>query len=395
MVAPAHWREHDSRILGIQPHAHFYQYNVITMFASCDRKTTLFVGIDVHRDTHTAVGVSPFGEKLFELTVGNYEKDFRLLIQKVDEVSEQALLSPFYGLEDCHSYGERLSTHLVQEGLRVVSVPPILVDEKRKYETHPEKSDPLDALGVARVMIQRIDSLPIFTLTEESRKAKQIKELSMDREFLVCEQTRLKNQLHILLHRLWNTGYRVKFKDPFSKKALVFWSKHVPKESDPFLVRSMKRKVKRLQDIKEEIVELEYELETLLKTSGQTLNTASGVGITIAAEIVGEVGDISRFHSPAALAKYAGCAPRECSSGKTSRHRKTRSGNRRLNRAFHRMALSQISRMGNPVAQKYFKRKVSEGKSKSQALVCLRRQMVNIVWMMMKHKTVYRYPQEH
>ena len=80
------------------------------MFASCDRKTTLFVGVDVHRDTHTAVGVSPFGEKLFELTVGNYEKDFRLLTQKVDEVSEKAMLSPFYGLEDCHSYGRALST---------------------------------------------------------------------------------------------------------------------------------------------------------------------------------------------------------------------------------------------------------------------------------------------
>lgn len=369
----------------------YYQPNMFKhMFASCDRKTTLFVGIDVHRDTHTAVGVSPFGEKLFEITVGNYEKDFRLLIEKVDEVSEKTLLSPFYGLEDCRSYGERLSTHLVGEGLRVVSVPPILVDEKRKRETHPEKSDPLDALGVARVMIQRIDSLPMFTLTEESKKAKQIKELSMDREFLVCEQTRIKNQLHTLLHRLWNTEYKTKFKDPFTQKALRSWRAHAPKGSDVFLVRSMKRKVKRLQDIKGEVVEIENELTLLLNESGCTLTTASGVGTVIASEIVGEVGDITRFHSPAALAKYAGCAPRECSSGKTNRHRKTRSGNRRLNRAFHRMALSQISRMGNPLAQKYFKKKVSEGKSKSQALVCLRRQMVNIVWMMMKHKTEYQ-----
>ena len=80
----------------------------------------------------------------------------------------------------------------------------------------------------------------------------------------------------------------------------------------------------------------------------------------------------------------------ERSSGKKVRHVKTRSGNRRLNCAFHRMALSQISRMGNDKARAYFKRKISEGKSKSQALVCLRRQMVNIVWMMLKHKTVYR-----
>lgn len=238
-------------------------------------------------------------------------------------------------------------------------------------------------------MIQRIDKLPLFTISETSKKAKHIKELSLDREFLVVEQTRLKNQLHTLLHRLWNSQYRAKFKDPFRKKALRWWNCHTPKGSDPFIVRSMKRKIKRLQDIREEVVELEVELEMLLKETGSTLSSASGVSTVIAAEIVGEVGDINRFHSPAALAKYAGCAPRKCDSGKTVRHRKTRSGNRRLNRAFHRMALSQISRSGNDKARAYFLKKVSQGKSKSQALVCLRRQMVNIVWCMMKHGTVF------
>ncbi len=130
-------------------------------------------------------------------------------------------------------------------------------------------------------------------------------------------------------------------------------------------------------------------METLLD-GNYTVQTASGCGIVIAGMIVGEIGDINRFHSPGALAKYAGCSPRERSSGKKVRHVKSRSGNRRLNCAFHRMALSQISRSGNELAKTYFKRKVSEGKSKSQALVCLRRQMVNIVWCMMKHKTVYR-----
>jgi type I restriction enzyme M protein len=134
-----------------------------------------------------------------------------------------------------------------------------------------------------------------------------------------------------------------------------------------------------LQQLREEIIEIEKDLEILVAQSGQRLHTASGCGVVIAAEIIGEVGDIKRFKSPGALAKYAGCAPRECSSGKTKRFRKTRSGNRRLNRAFHRMALSQISRMGNPLALTYFKRKVSEGKSKAQALVCLRRQMVPII----------------
>ena len=168
----------------------------------------------------------------------------------------------------------------------------------------------------------------------------------------------------------------------------------VPKNTDIILEQRMKRAVRRLLDLWEEIQEIEEELETMMKENKQTLSTASGCGVVIAAEIVGEVGDINRFHSPGALAKYAGCAPREHSSGKTIRWRKTRSGNRRLNRAFHRMALSQISRSGNDAARVYFKRKISEGKTKAQALVCLRRQLVNVIWMMMKHKTEYLYPRE-
>ena len=350
-----------------------------------EKQQTLYIGVDVHKDTHTAVGISPFGEKLFEMTVGNYKSDFRTLEGKVESI--KGALSPYFGLEDCHGYGERLSTYLVESGASVIAVPAVMVDRLRSKTTHPEKSDSLDALGVARVMMQNIDTLPLYTLSEESQKAKQIKEISMDREYLVGERTRLKNHLHNLLHRIYNSQYKDKFKDPFSLKALRYWLKSKP-NCDPFLLRSMKRKVKRLIYVHYEIIELEKEMATLLKDN-YTIQTASGCGTTLAAMIIGEIGDINRFHSPGALAKYAGCSPRECSSGKSFRHRKTRSGNRRLNCALHRMALSQISRMGNDKAKAYFKRKISEGKSKSQALVCLRRQMVNIIWCMLKNKTVY------
>jgi transposase len=362
---------------------------------TCERAKTLFVGVDVHKDTHTAVGLSPFGEKIFEMKIGNETVDFVSLVEKAQQEAHRINLTPSFGLEDVHSWGERLSSFLVEEGLPVRAVAPVLVDHNRQKATHPEKSDSLDAQGVAEVMIRRIDTLPIYTLTEEGKKSKQIRELSCEREWLVKERARLKNQLHILLHRIHNTSYRTMFKDPFSKKALRHWMRSVPKGTDVILAQRMKRAVRRIIDLGEEIIEIEKGLTSLIETSGHTLSTASGCGIVIAAEIIGEVGDISRFHVPASLAKYAGCAPREHSSGKTIRWRKTRSGNRRLNRAFHRMALSQISRSGNEAARIYFQRKISEGKSKSQALVCLRRQMVNIVWMMMKHKTEYVYPQKN
>ena len=345
----------------------------------------LYVGIDVHKDTHTAVGISPYGEKLFEITVGNYQNDFEKLNDKVKEHS--GVLSPYIGLEDVRGYGERLANFLYEK-YPVYHVPSILVDRQRQNATHPEKSDSLDALGVAKVMIQSIDRLLPYTISKEGEKAKQLKEISIDREDLVLEQTRLKNQVHTLLYRIYNTAYADKFKDPFSLKALRYWRNAKPK-CDSYLLKTMKRKVRRLLDIHAEVYELEKDMHTLLNEN-YTIQTASGCGVVLASTIVGEVGDIQRFHSPGALAKYAGCSPRERSSGKKTRHVKSRSGNRRLNCAFHRMALSQISRMGNDKARIYFKRKISEGKSKSQALVCLRRQMVNIVWNMLKYRTVYR-----
>ena len=139
----------------------------------------MFVGIDVHKDTHTAVGISPYGEKLFEITVGNYQKDFETLKEKVDEAS--GILSPYIGLEDVRGYGERLAGYLYEK-YPVYHVPSILVDRARQNATHPEKSDSLDALGVAKVMMQNLDTLPIYTISEEAKRAKQLKEISIERE---------------------------------------------------------------------------------------------------------------------------------------------------------------------------------------------------------------------
>ena len=215
---------HDSRILGFQ--------SCTTLIVNKKYMTTLqkqscmFVGIDVHKDTHTAVGISPYGEKLFEITVGNYNADFKKLTEKVEET--KGILSPFVGLEDIRGYGERLSEYLYQK-YPVYHVPSILVDRQRQNATHPEKSDSLDALGVAKVMIQSIDTLLPYTISQESKKAKQLKEISIDREDLVLERTRLKNQVHTLLYRIHNTEYAKMYKDPFSLKALRFWRNAKPK----------------------------------------------------------------------------------------------------------------------------------------------------------------------
>lgn len=355
----------------------------------------LYVGVDVHKDSHTAVITNCFGHRIKEVKVSNYEEDFESMVKILKKEAKKARKEVIFGLEDSYGYGARLARFLYRRGFSVKTVSPVLVDRSRKNETHPEKSDSLDAFGVALALIRRIGSLPDYSISKASEIAKEIKELTLDRDCLVKERTRLKNNLHALLHKAYNSKYREMFKDTFSKKALKYWLEHPVDENqavESFVLESqIKRKVRRILDIKDEIKEIESELSALIKKSGQKLETMNGCGVVLTAAVLAEVRDIDRFRSPDALAKYAGLCPSERSSGKRSRHVKTKSGNRRLNRAVHRIAFSQIGISGNDCAKAYFQRKVTEGKSKGQALCCLKRRLINIIYMMLKYKEGYNY----
>lgn len=356
----------------------------------------LYVGVDIHKDKHTAVATNCFGHKLLEMEFANTVKDFEQFVASMQSLADQQNRQFIFGLEDSFGYGLRLAKHLFDSNLTVKMVPPVLVDRARKYETHPEKSDLLDALGVAKVLIQRIDTLPDYSISITDELAKEIKELTMDRDFLVKEQTRIKNQLHRLLHKTYGSEYQAKFKDTFSLKALRYWKKYPIGKAyiladDSILKNQVRRKIRRLMDIRQECKEIENELKILLERTGQKLETMNGCGTVLASAVMAEIRNIERFHSPAALAKYAGLSPRQKSSGKTIRHVKSKSGNRKLNMAVHRIALSQISNSGNQYAKAYFKKKIAEGKSKNQALCCLKRKLVNIIYMMLKHKQAYNY----
>ena len=313
-----------------------------------EKQQTLFVGIDVHKHTHTAVALSPFGEALGEMTITNHQQDFKTLVTTMETIGRKHRLSPHFGLEDCTNYGTFLATYLCQSGYPVTPIPPVMVDRQRKRATHPEKSDSLDALGVAKVMITEvIDTHPIYTIPHIGGIPQALREMVSERHTLVQEKVRMRNQLHRLLYRIFGTAYEQQFKNPFSKKALRYWSRCRP-DHDRYTVAHMKRLVRRLQHTLAAITDREQDLKALLADSGTTLLSMNGCGPVVAATILGEVGDIRRFRSPSHLAKYAGCAPREHSSGQRSRHYKDRSGNRRLNYALYRLALCQISRSGNP-----------------------------------------------
>lgn len=141
------------------------------------------------------------------------------------------------------------------------------------------------------------------------------------------------------------------------------------------LVNSIRQAQKRAKEI-------EKELRELVRATCPALLDISGCGTLCAAQIIGEVAGIGRFESEARLASYAGVSPIPASSGKNQRHRLSRYGNRRLNRAIHIIAVTQM-RM-HPPAREYIARRIDEGKTGREAQRALKRYIARTVFHTLK-----------
>ena len=123
-----------------------------------------------------------------------------------------------------------------------------------------------------------------------------------------------------------------------------------------------------------------------------------GIDTVMAARLIAEIGDIKRFPNASKLAKYAGVAPVTYASGRTDIQYANTRGSRQLNETLFRLALTMVMVKGrnrtivNPYFYEYYRKKLSEGKTKRQALKCVERRLVNILWGMMKNNTEYINP---
>ncbi len=123
-------------------------------------------------------------------------------------------------------------------------------------------------------------------------------------------------------------------------------------------------------------------MSTALDAHGSQLREVNGVGAITAARLIGRTGHPSRFRSADAFATYAGVAPVEIASGDKQRHRLSRSGDRQLNSAIHLIAVTQV-RMSNSAGRRYFDTKIAEGKTRNEAIRCLKRRLAAHLWRLM------------
>jgi transposase len=355
-----------------------------------DFKDSLVVGVDVHKASNTAVLITPFCEQLASYEFSHEEEDLQNFYDQVRRIAKGNKV--YYALEDTEGKGFRLSRYLKKEGCEVYAVPPIYTERERRRSTHLEKTDIKDAKRVAEVLLKKSDKLPKVMISKKTEEAKQLKELMADRNELIRQRTRIKNQLHEILNQVYGNKYKdqVSYKDIFCVKAINEWKKILRRENG-YREERASRRIKMLELINEEVKLIEREVKNLSKKNEdvQLLKTMKGIGDIIAAEMIGEIKDIRKFRSPGALARYSGIAPREHESGKYMRYYTDFRGNRNLNKVFHKLVLSLIGVNGVEKSRRYYKRKIREGKSKLHAMRCLKRRLVDIVYCMLKNKTPY------
>lgn len=330
----------------------------------------IVIGIDPHKQTHTAVAIDKAtGEALAELTVRARTQGFERLVTWARRVGDQRL----FAIEDGRHVSGHLERYLIGRGERSVRVPPRLMGEARRADRVRGKSDPIDAAAVARAALAHAD-LPEATLAGSER---EIGLLAAHREQMVHERTAIQSKLRWLLHDIDpDLAPRPRALNRFaSLDRLEASLLDLGPTAD---VRICLDLIARCRQITVRANELEREITSLVKKAAPLLLQIPGCAVLTAAKIVAETARIDRFPTEGHFARYTGTAPIPASSGATHRHRLNRRGNRQLNAALHRIAVTQL-RIHQP-AKDYVTKKRSEGMSKTEAIRALKRRLSRVVF---------------
>jgi transposase len=335
----------------------------------------IVIGADTHKATHTCAAVDGgSGQFVGELTASARKPGFTQLLAWGRELDAERL----WAIEDCRHVSGALERFLVAAGERVVRVPPKLMGESRRGERSAGKSDPIDALAVARAALREgPETLPAAHLDEG---ALELKLLLDHRENLVRARSADQQRLRWHLHDLWPeleipTGGldRPVWLDRLARK-LARAEQSVRVRVARELVAEIRRRVRQAG-------ELEAEIAARVEERAPQLLELKGCGVLIAAKLIAETAGAKRLGSDAKFARLAGVAPIPASSGARTRYRLDRGGNRQLNCALHRIAVCQ-GRV-HPPAREFLARKQAEGKSRREALRCLKRHLARRVWRLL------------
>lgn len=329
----------------------------------------VIVGIDAHKRTHTAVAIDEAGRKMGEKTTRVTTTEANLeLLRWADGFGPERR----FAVEDCRHLSRRLEVDLLGAGEEVVRVPPKLMAHARDAARTYGKSDPIDALAVARAAWREPD-LPIARLDGPSR---DLRLLVDHREDLVRDRVSHINRLRWHLHELdpsWDPAPRALTR--FKQLDAVAERLEGLNGTVAWVARDL---VGRIRELTVAANDLERRIVERVRTLTPSLLAMAGVGALTAAKIVAETADVRRFRSKDCFARHNGTAPLPVWSANKIRHRLSRTGNRQLNAALHRIAITQM-RIHQP-AKDYLERRIAMGNTKTEALRALKRRLSDVVF---------------
>jgi len=320
-------------------------------------------GVDTHRDLHVVCALDELGAQLgvesFPTTPAGYRQALRWLrtFGQVERI----------GVEGTGSYGAGLTHHLQTQGVEVVE---ICCPNRQRRRSHG-KSDPVDAVAAAKAVLSgdatiepktrtgNVEAIRALRTADRSARQCRIKTLNQMRALLLTGPPELREQFRgTTAWRMVHTAVRLRPGDPST-----------PVGATKYSLRLLARRVLELEA---ELKELKAILTPLVAATAPELVARHGVGTETAGALLVAAGDNpDRLRDERAFAHYCGTSPIDASSGTVVRKRLNPGGNRHANEALWRIVMVRL--VSDPDTRAYMERRTKEGKSKREAIRCLKR----------------------
>lgn len=328
-------------------------------------------GVDTHLDTHVAAALDANGGVLgvesFATTPAGLEA-LHVWLSGFGPVER-------VGVEGTGAYGAGLARHLRRHGLEVIEVDRPNRQARRRHG----KSDPADAVeaaraalsgragGVAKTADGAVEAIRVLLVAKRSGREVRIKSLNQIRHLGFTAPDDLRER------------FRGVSRGTLARQAAAL---RLHGGSDPVTYATklaLQTLGRRVVDLEADTERLDTLLGELVMATAPSLAQLYGVGIDTAAILLVAAGDnADRIRSEAAWAHLCGVAPLPASSGKTSRHRLNRGGNRQANHALWRIVFTRMS--SDARTRAYVTRRVDEGLTKPEIMRVLKRYVAREVY---------------
>jgi transposase len=278
-----------------------------------------------------------------------------------------------WAVEGANGVGRPLAQRLLEAGEQVLDVPAKLAARARLLDTgHGRKTDAHDAHAVAVAAVRAKD----LRVLAPDAQLEALRTLVDHRDQLSRRRVQTVNRLHRLLAELLPGAAKKDLTAPQAKKLLASVR---PRD----IAGKTRRRVAAdeladLVAVEKKVKELTRQIEAHVIERGSHLGDLYGVGPVVAGRILADVGDVARFADRNRFASWTGTAPLDASSGEQTRHRLSRSGNRRVNHMLHIAATTQIR--NDTAGRTYYRRKIASGKTPMEAMRCLKRRISDAIY---------------